>query len=262
MAYENEGEVGRVVRDSAVDREDIFLTTKVKGYPEYLDYESFLEAAKGCLQRLGTDYVDLLLVHWWVPQGDMEGVVRAMDELVDEGTVRNIGVSNFSVDELERAREFADAPILTNQVEYHPYFTDNQRDLLKYCQSEDIILTAYSPLAEGLVASDDTLAEIGARYDKSAAQVAIRWLIQQDDVVAIPKSASRQHMVENFDVFDFGLTDREMRRVTATRGPLSYELLKQGGPVYRFRGAVGPRVPEPVRKTITSLGSTALKFAP
>jgi len=260
MAYENEELIGRTVTDSDVDRDEVFLTTKVKGYPEYLNYEGFREAAEGCLDRLDTEYVDLLLVHWWVPQGDMEGVFRAMDELVDEGRVRNVGVSNFSTGELRRATRLSDAPILTNQVEYHPYFYANQQDLVEYCREEDILVTAYSPLAEGRVVEDDTLAGIGDRYGKSAAQVSIRWSIQQDNVVAIPKSGTDRYIVENLDVFDFELSDEEMRRISQVRGPMLYELLKEGGPVHTFRSSVGPYVPDAVRKSITATGKTALKI--
>jgi len=183
-----------------------------------------------------------------------------MDQLVSEGAVRHVGVSNFSVSELQRAIRLSEAPILTNQVEYHPYFYSNQQDLLAYCREQDILLTAYSPLAEGLVVDNDTLAVIGKRYGKSAPQVTIRWLVQQENVIAIPKSVDSGHLDENRDIFDFELSNTEMRRIADTRGPPLYELLKEGGPVYRLRSTVGPHVPEPVRKTLTTTGSAALKL--
>lgn len=260
MAYDNEAVIGQAIEESDVDREDIFLTTKVKGYPEMLQYEGFKEAAEGCLERLGTDYVDLLLVHWWNPGGDMDGVFRALDELAAEGLTRHIGVSNFSIEQLRRAIGLADTPILTNQIEYHPYFTDNHGDLVEYCQNQDVLVTAYSPLAEGRIADDGTLAKIGERYGKTAPQVAIRWLIQQEGVIAIPKSSTPQYIHANRDVFDFELTNEEMRRITAQRGPMLYELLKEEGPVYKVRAVFGPRMPDPLRKAIKTTGSTALKL--
>lgn len=261
MAYENESVIGDVIAESEVDREDIFLTTKVKGYREMLTYDRFLAEAERCLDRLGTDYVDLLLVHWWQRDGDMEGVFRALDELVADGKVRHVGVSNFSVELLERARDVAETPILTNQIEYHPYFTDIHGDMVEYCQAHDILVTAYSPLAQGRVARDETFTAIGDRYGKTAAQVTLCWLIQQDGVIAIPKSSTARHIRENLDVFDFELSEEEMRQLTNSRGPLRYEFLtKQGGPVHRTRGIVGSRMPESMRKAVLSIGSSALKF--
>jgi diketogulonate reductase-like aldo/keto reductase len=260
MAYENEAVIGRVIEGSDVDREDIFLTTKVKGYSEYLNYDGFVEAAKGCLERLGMDYVDLLLVHWWERGGDIEGVCAALDHLVEEGLARNVGVSNFSVEQLEQARQLMDQPLFTNQVEYHPYFYQNQQELLSYCQKNDIILTGYSPLAEGMVVNDELLAEIGRPYGKSAAQVAIRWQIQQDNVITIPKSVTPSYIRQNIDVFDFELTEAEMRRVAGARGPPVYEFLKEGGPVSQFRASVGPRLPDPVR-AVAGKGISAVSGA-
>jgi len=257
MAYENEAVIGRVIENATVDREDVFLTTKIKGYPEFMQYDGLLEAAEGCLERLGTDYVDLLLMHWWYePAGDMEGVFNAMDRLVDEGKVRNIGVSNFSLEELKRAMRLSNHPILTNQVEYHPYF--DQSRLLQFCRENDILLTAYSPLAEGRVVRNDLLTEIGERYGKSAAQVSIRWLIQQENVITIPKSINELHIRENLDVFDFALSDAEMQRIAGTKGPILYELTKEGGKLTQLRATVGSHLPSPVNKAITTAGSSVL----
>jgi len=258
MAYENESAVGRAIAQSDVDREEVFITTKVKGYPEYLNYEGFLEAADGCLDRLGMDYVDLLLVHWWRPDGDLEGVCRAMDELVDRGRVRNVGVSNFTVDELRRAQRLTEAPVFTNQVKYHPYFYDHQQDLLEYCREQDVLLTAYSPLAAGVAVDDSTLGNIGEKYGKSAPQVAIRWLLQQEGVITIAKSVTERYIYQNIDVFDFELSDTEMRRVAQTRGPIKYELFKEDGPVEQTRAVIGAYLPEPVRKRITATGAAAM----
>lgn len=241
MAYENEAAVGRAIEESAVDRDEIFLTTKIKGYPEFMTYDSLLEAAEGCLQRLGTDYVDLLLIHWWNPVADMEAAFRAMDRLVDEGKVRHIGVSNFSVSQTAQAMRTADAPICTNQIEHHPYWDNSE--IVDFCRENDITVTAYSPLAEGRVVDDQRLQSLGDRYGKSPAQVAIRWLIQQEGVVTIPKTVTPQHIRDNRDVFDFELTDREMTVVDDLDGPFWYRTNREGGHGYRFRSLMAPFVP-------------------
>ena len=241
MAYENESAVGRAIEQSSVDRDDVFLTTKVKGYPELLKYDRLLEATQGCLERLGTDYVDLLLVHWWNPGSDMEATFDALNRLADEGAVNRIGVSNFSVEQLREAIRVSDTPIATNQIEYHPYWWDG--DLLAFCQEHDVTLTAYSPLAEGKLVDDERLQVIGDRYGKSPAQVSLRWLIQQENVVTIPKSVTPRHMQANLDVFDFELTDREMRRVSELEPPFWYRHNREGGYVHRARGIVGPLLP-------------------
>ena len=238
MAYENEAVVGRAIDESTVNRDEIFLTTKIKGYPELLEHDRLLEAAEGCLKRLDTSYIDLLLIHWWNPESDMRETFRAMDELVDAGKVRNIGVSNFSVDQLRSAMQVADAPIRTNQVEYHPYW--KQKEILKFCQENDVVLTAYSPLAEGRLVNDDVLQEISERYDKTPAQVAIRWLIQHENVVTIPKSVTPEYIRENIDVFDFALSDREVTRIDELEGPFMYRHNREGGLLYRARGIAGP----------------------
>lgn len=248
MAYENEAAVGRAIEVSPVDREAVFLTTKLKGYPEFLDYDPTLEQVNGCLQRLGVDSLDLLLVHWWHPEGDMERTFAALDRLVDEGKVEHIGVSNFSTDQLERAMAVADTPILTNQVEHHAYWLDEA--MRTFCEDNDITLTAYSPLAEGLLVDDEDLQAIGERYDKSAAQVAIRWLAQQDNVVTIPKASSPRHIRQNYDVFDFELTDREMAAVENAEAPLWYRTNRAGGTVYRLRGLLGSMTPSVVTERL------------
>lgn len=237
MAYENEVEVGEAIDAAEVPREEVFLTTKVKGYDEHLRYGGFRDAFEQCLDRLDTDYVDLLLIHWWNPTIPVEETIGAMNDLQAEGDVREIGVSNFSVDQLRRAQAASDTPIFTNQIEFHPY--RDRTEMLEYCRKHDILLTAYSPLAEGRLVGDGTLAEIGARYGKSASQVALRWLIQQERVVAIPKASSSAHRRENIDVFDFELTGSEMKRIDDLDGPLLYRLRAEGGPVDRVRRRAG-----------------------
>ena len=207
--YGNERQVGAAISGAAVDRDEVFLTTKLA--MSNRDHDSVIESTETSLRKLQTDSVDLLLIHQPNRGVALEETLGAMDELVDDGLVDHIGVSNFGVERLHSACEIADAPILTNQVMYHPFW--DQSTVLDYCHIHDIMLTAYSPLANGGAVSDPLLSEIGARYDKTPAQVAFRWLIQQENVSTIPKSTSPEHIEANLAVFDFELTDEEMRAI-------------------------------------------------
>ncbi|MEF8975890.1 MAG: aldo/keto reductase [Halapricum sp.] len=211
QAYGNEHEVGDGIAASDVDREEIFLTTKLD--TRNRSYQRVVDSTRASLDRLGTDYVDLLLIHQpnYLTRASHEETLRAMTDLVDEELVRHVGVSNFGVEKLRAAREASAVPIFTDQVQYHPYW--NQTELIDYCRVHDVLLTAYSPLARGGVLDDRVLARIGNRYGKSPAQVALRWLLQQDGVVTVPKATSREHIEANLDVFDFWLTDAEMREI-------------------------------------------------
>ncbi|WP_336329856.1 aldo/keto reductase [Haloarcula sp. CGMCC 1.2071] len=211
QAYGNERQVGLGMDAAAVDREDVFLTTKLDGSNR--DERSVRRSTRESLNKLGTDYLDLLLIHWpntpWM--ASLSETLGAMNDLVEEGLVRHIGVSNFSPSLLDKARDISSAPIFTDQVQYHPYW--DQRKLLDYCRIHDVLLTAYSPLARGGVLDDPALVQIGNKYGKSPAQVALRWLVQQEGVAAIPKASSREHLEANMAVFDFELTDAEMERI-------------------------------------------------
>ena len=207
--YGNEGEVGRGMGDSGVDREEVFLVTKVS--TSNFAHDDVLRSSRESLRKLGTDYVDLLLMHWpgrSVPLGETLGAMR---ELQEEGAIKHIGVSNFSPSLVEEAMEHAE--IFCNQVEYHPY--KSQGELLEQAGEKDYLLTAYSPVARGAVTDDETLREIGEAHGKSPAQVTLRWLIQQEKVAAIPKAAGEEHLKSNLEIFDFALDEEEMQRVFA-----------------------------------------------
>ncbi|NIR46427.1 MAG: aldo/keto reductase [Gemmatimonadetes bacterium] len=206
-AYDNEKAVGRGIKDSGVSRNEIFLVTKV--WPENLEPKRLRRSAETSLRKLDTDYVDLLLIHWPNPGVELERSVEAMLELQDEGKARHLGVSNFTPSLVEEAREYA--PLFCNQVECHPYLA--QEKLRRQAQGLDLMLTAYSPLARGTVADDETLTEIGTDHGKSPAQVALRWQMQRDPVAAIPRSSSAERRKENFEIFDFELSDGEMERI-------------------------------------------------
>lgn len=206
--YQNEDQVGRAIADSGLERSELFITTKVYSH---LRYEDVLRACEGSLRKLGLEAIDLYLIHW--PSGSipMEDTMRGMNELLQQDLTRYVGVSNFSVKQFEEAQRHAGAPIFTNQIPHHPLRFDQR--MLAYCQEKDVMLTAYSPLAKGRVARDSTLQMIAERHDKSAAQVALRWLMQQDKVVAIPKSSRRERQQENFAIFDFELSEEEVSEI-------------------------------------------------
>jgi 2,5-diketo-D-gluconate reductase B len=210
QVYGNEEKVGKGIEESGVDREEIWLTTKV--WRDNLNSKDLKNSVNESLEKLGTEYVDLLLIHWPFEEMDLESVLQEMNELVDEGKVRNIGVSNFTPEQMEEARKHSEKPILTNQVEYHPFL--DQSEILEKCQKNGMMLTAYSPLARGDVIGNDSLKEIGDKYGKSEVQVSLRWLIQQDNVAAIPKATSEEHIRQNLEIFDFELTEQEMKTIS------------------------------------------------
>lgn len=207
--YGNEREVGRALARADVPREDVFVVTKVlKGNLAAAEVERSTRESR---EKLGVDAIDLLLIHAPSRTVPVAESIEAMNRLQDEGVVDHIGVSNFSIERLEEARRASETPILTNQVEYHPLI--DRRELLAHCLEHDVLLTAYSPLAKGRLADHDLLAEIGGRYGKTAPQVALRWLVQQESVAAIPRSADPAHIEANLNVFDFELATEEMVRV-------------------------------------------------
>jgi 2,5-diketo-D-gluconate reductase B len=207
--YANEGEVGHGIRNSGVDRGEVFVVTKVR--TSSFSHGEVIRSTRESLKKLGTGHVDLLLMHWPNPSVPLEETLGAMRELQAEGSIKHVGVSNFPPSMVEEATEHAE--IFCNQVEYHPYRA--QDELLQQAREMDYLLTAYSPVARGGVSNDATLQEIGGAHGKTPAQVALRWLIQQEKVAAIPKAASEDHLRSNFDIFDFELSQEEMERVCA-----------------------------------------------
>ncbi|HET8866071.1 MAG TPA: aldo/keto reductase [Gracilimonas sp.] len=203
QSYKNEREVGEAIKRSHVDREEIFLTSKI--WHTHLEKEDVLKVAENSLRELDTPYLDLLLIHWPNPDVDIEKTMEAFLSLRDQGKALNIGVANFPLKLLKELNEELAAPIFCNQVEYHPFLS--QLDLLDYAAEQDLLFTAYSPLAQAKVNEDPLLKELGEKYGKSPFQIALRWLIEQEQVVAIPKASSEEHLRENIDVYDFVLED-------------------------------------------------------
>jgi 2,5-diketo-D-gluconate reductase B len=205
--YDNEREVGEGLRAAGVDRGEIFLTTKI--WTADFARDRLIAAAEDSLRRLGTDYVDLLLLHWPNPDVEVAEPIGAMAELKDRGLIRELGVSNFPTGLLEEALQHG--PVFANQVEYHPYLA--QPALLAQARQHDVLLEAYSPFAHGKLLDDPVLAEIGEAHGKSPGQVALRWLLDQPQVCALPKASSHDRRAENLAVFDFALSDAERERI-------------------------------------------------
>jgi 2,5-diketo-D-gluconate reductase B len=212
--YGNSEEVGRAIRESRVAREEIFLTTKVP--PGKLRAKDAKASAEDSLRRLGLPYVDLLLVHWPSSEAPLAETLGAFAELRAAGKTRFIGVSNFNVKLLGEAIERLGANLICNQVEYHPYLS--QKPVLDAARRYGMFLTAYAPVAKGRVIGDKTLAAIGRKYGKSAAQISLRWLIEQDRVAAIPKASSREHLAANLDIFDFALAPEDRAEIDRLQG--------------------------------------------
>lgn len=210
QAYFNEEEVGAAIEKSGVKREEIFLTSKV--WIENYGYENCRKSVETSLKKLRTDYLDLMLLHQ--PFADYYGAWRALEDLYEEGKLRAIGVSNFYPDRMVDIASFVRIRPMVNQVETHPF--NQQTEAKAYMDKYGVQIEAWAPFGEGRggLFENGTLKEIGAQYGKTTAQVMLRWHMQRG-VVVIPKSTHAQRMAENFDVFDFQLTDADMERIAA-----------------------------------------------
>ncbi|GAB3678189.1 aldo/keto reductase [Salinisphaera aquimarina] len=215
QAYKNEQAVGKGIKQSGVAREDIFLTTKV--WTDQFADGDLQASVRQSLSKLDTDYLDLLLLHWPNPEISLKETLAALNEVREQGLVRHIGISNFTSALINEAVSQAGAPLATDQVEYHPYLS--QKPVLDTLAEHQMALTAYCPLAQGRVFKDPTLERIGKAHGKNGGQVALRWLVQHGNVIAIPRSSSKAHVASNFDIFDFELTDEQMREVAGLHSP-------------------------------------------
>ncbi len=209
--YGNETGVGEGIREgiqaAGIRREDLFVTSKV--WNDGLDYDGTVQAFETSLEKLGLDYLDLYLIHW-PGKGKYKQAWNALEELYKKGRIRAIGVSNFQVHHLEELMKDAAVKPAINQVERHPKLT--QSDLLTYCQQHDIQLEAWSPLMQGQILDNPVLREIAAKYDKSPAQVILRWDLQQK-IVIIPKSTKAHRIKENANLFEFELTKEDIEQI-------------------------------------------------
>ncbi|MCY1106912.1 aldo/keto reductase [Shouchella clausii] len=207
MIYKNEAGVGKAIKESGIDREKLFITTKVWNADQ--GYEQTLKAFDASLERLGLDYIDLYLIHWPTPHYDQYiETYKALEKLYSDGRVRAIGVCNFDIEHLERLLDECDVTPVLNQVECHPYFAQNE--LKDFCAKHNIYVEAWSPLDQGgEVLTDEVVEKIAKAHGKTTAQVVLRWHLQNNTIV-IPKSVTPSRIEENFDLFDFELSNEEM----------------------------------------------------
>ena len=224
--YDNEREVGDGLRASGVARDEVFVTTKI--WPSHFAPPSLERAAKESLVRLGLSEVDLLLLHWPNPQVPLAETLGALCKVKRAGLARHIGISNFTVALVEEATKLSAEPLVCNQIECHPFL--DQTKVVAACRRHGLAVVAYTPLARGRAVRDRVLVEIGRHHGKSAVQVCLRWLAQQD-VVVIPRTEKIERLESNAAIFDFALSDDEMARIGA--------LAHRGGRVvnYAYSGA-------------------------
>ena len=206
--YGNEDAVGDGIAAADVDRDDIFLATKI--WISNLSREDVIETAEDSLDRLGTDYLDLLYIHWPAREYEPEETLAAFDQLYDEGKIERVGVSNFEPEHIDEAQEILDAPVFANQVEIHPFL--QQEELRSYAADNDVELVAYSPLARTEIFSDPTLGAIADDHGVSEAQVALAWL-REHDITAIPKATGEEHIQDNWESRTLELTAEEIERI-------------------------------------------------
>jgi 2,5-diketo-D-gluconate reductase B len=213
-SYGNEDAIGRALAEARLPRGSLFLTTKIT--KANLGGEALGPALARSLERLRTDYVDLLLIHWPASEVKLTETLEAMARERTAGRARRIGVSNFPVALMQDAVEAGAGPIAVNQVEYHVWLS--QRRVLGFARTHGIAVTAYSPLFQGGLASEPALARVGAKHGKTPAQVALRWLVQQERVAAVPKAASPENQRLNLDIFDFALDADDLRSLAVLAG--------------------------------------------
>ncbi len=210
--YGNEAGVGEGIRASGIPREEVFVTSKLNN--GFHAHDDALKAFDGTLEALKSDYVDLFLIHWPLPGIDVDYVEtwKAMEEIYRSGRARSIGVSNFNAHHLRKLFGETEVRPAVNQIEVHPYLT--QDELRAFDADHEIATEAWSPIAQGKVLDDPTILRVAERYGKTASQVTLRWHVQRGDIV-FPKSVTRSRVEENFDIFDFELSEDDLREITA-----------------------------------------------
>ncbi|TFF69451.1 MAG: aldo/keto reductase [Promethearchaeota archaeon] len=205
--YGNERKVGEAIKDSGIPRDEVFITTKV--WKSDQGYDNTLRALEKSLKKLGIDYVDLYLIHWPVP-GKTLDTWKAMEKIYEDGKARAIGVSNYNLHFLNQLLDNSEEVPAVNQIEFSPFLY--QKELLEFCELKNIKVEAYSPLTRGKKLDNPKVLEIAQKYDKSAAQVLIRWGLQHQ-IIEIPKSGNKEHLKENINVFDFNLNTNDMQEL-------------------------------------------------
>jgi diketogulonate reductase-like aldo/keto reductase len=211
---QTETEVGTAIRD--FERKNLFITTKV--WNSNLHYGDVIQSLERSLKRLQTDYVDLYLIHWPNPNIPIKETIEAMEHLVDKGKVKSIGVSNFSVKEIKDAKKYLKKQkIVVNQIEYNLLSREAEKELIPFCKKNNIAIISYRPLAKGDLANDKikVLRNVARKYDKTSAQIALKWLISRN-IIVIPKSTNIDHLKQNLDIFDWELKKEDIENLEKT----------------------------------------------
>ncbi len=204
--------VGRAVRESNIKRENLFITSKIS--PEHLDYDDVFKSCENSLRRLKMEYVDLYLIHWPRVGMKLEKTFPALNKLVRDGKVKHLGVSNFNLKLLKQSQSFSETPIITNQVPYSlPDHSCVENGILEYCQQNNILITAYSPVKFRSIRVNKTLREISQAHSATSFQIALAWLVMQSRVITIPMSFNPEHIKENFDAAEISLSADEIYRL-------------------------------------------------
>lgn len=209
--YGNEDGVGEAIRESGIPREELFVTTKV--WNDDQGYERTIKACEESLRKLGFEYLDLYLIHWPATKVRHESW-QAMEKLYKAGVIRAAGVSNYTVDHLKELAERSDFMPAVNQVEFHPFIYDQQRELLEYCREHDIVVEAYSPISRLADTNNSAINEIADRHERTPQQIVLRWCLQHG-TVPLPRSTNAKHVASNFEVFDFQLTKEDMEALNS-----------------------------------------------
>ena len=211
--YGNEASVGEAINSSTLKRSEIYVTTKL--WLSDLGYESALDAFNASLKRLNLEYIDLYLIHWPGNNADSRrDSWKALEELVNTGKVKNIGVSNYKPDHLAELLSYCKIKPFVNQIEFHPFIYKKQKATIDFCLANDIKVEAYSPLAQANKLKDETLTAIANAHKKSVAQIMLAWAIAQK-TIPIPRSSNKERIAQNFDVFDFKLSREDVERISA-----------------------------------------------
>lgn len=213
--YRNEREVGQGIADSGIDRSDLFVTTKI--WNEDIAAGRHMEAMDASLERLGLDHVDLILLHWPLPELSIADQVGPLADIQKSGKARLVGVSNYTSRQIGEAVDACDVPLACVQCEYHPLL--DQTAVLDAARRHDMLFTSYSPIGQGELLDHPAVKELAGEHGVSPAQIVLRWHIQQDHVAAIPKATSRGHIEQNFDIFGFELSEEAMTRLHGLAKP-------------------------------------------
>lgn len=209
--YRNEERIGNAIK--GYDRSQLFITSKVDD--SKLQKNDVIKAGHDSLERLGVDYLDLYLIHRPNPKIPISETMMGMKELIDQGLVRSIGISNFSIQQTKEATNSTEIPVCVNQIKINPYHYPI--DDIQFLKEQDIVVTAYSPLGHGGLVNDDFLSDIGKKYDKSASQISLRWLLDQN-LIVIPKASTKDHLEEDIDIFDWDLKEEDVKAIAEKSG--------------------------------------------